>query len=77
MSEVGASRAGERDPVLLSVTDGLFFLLGGGVAWELAAPWKVDAGLRARVAKLAGGATVDYPAIFQLGLSTRFDLAGE
>lgn len=51
-------------------------LAGAGLGWTFADPWAVELGVLARVAKLTEGATLDYPGVVQLGLSTRFDLAG-
>jgi hypothetical protein len=51
-------------------------LLGGGVAWTFADPWTLEVGVLGRVAKLTDANTLDYPGVVQLGLSTRFDLAG-
>ena len=52
-------------------------LVGAGVSWEFAAPWRAEIGLRARVAQLTDAASFDYPGLLQLGLSTQFDLQGE
>jgi len=52
-------------------------LAGGGVGWTFMDPWALELGVLARVAKLTEGATLDYPGVVQLGLSTRFDLAGQ
>ncbi len=49
-------------------------LAGGGVSWRFRDPWAADFGFRARVAKLGGGATLDYPGVVELGLTTAFDL---
>jgi hypothetical protein len=52
-------------------------LVGGGLTWEFAEPWAVEAGFMARAAQLTHAATFDYPGVGQLALSTRFDLGGE
>ena len=51
-------------------------LLGGGVSWAFSKPWTLEAGFLARVAKLTETATLDYPGVVQVGLSTNFDLGG-
>ncbi|MSP25036.1 MAG: hypothetical protein EXR75_07700 [Myxococcales bacterium] len=50
-------------------------VLGGAVAWRFYDPWTLEAGVRTRVAKLTSAASFDYPALFQLSVSTHFDLA--
>jgi outer membrane protein with beta-barrel domain len=49
------------------------FLVGAGIAWTFTDPWFVDVSLRGRVAKIAEGASFDYPGILQLGLGTSYD----
>lgn len=49
-------------------------LVGGGLAWRFSDPWTLEAGVRARVARLTDAATFDYPGLVQLGISTYFDL---
>jgi hypothetical protein len=52
-------------------------LVGGGVAWVFSKPWTADAGVRAHVASFSNSATLDYPGVLQLGLSTSFDVGGK
>jgi hypothetical protein len=49
-------------------------LVGGGVSWSFLPPWTADLGFRARIAKLNGSTTLDYPAVVELGVATSFDL---
>jgi hypothetical protein len=49
-------------------------LLGGGLAWRFAAPWSVEASVRFPVVHETQGANYGYPALFQLGFGTSFDL---
>jgi hypothetical protein len=46
------------------------------VSWAFSKPWTLEAGFLARVAKLTETATLDYPGVVQVGLSTNFDLGG-
>jgi hypothetical protein len=48
-------------------------LVGGGLAWEFRAPWRVEIGLRGRVAHFTDAATFDYPGLLQIGLASHFD----
>ncbi len=48
-------------------TERVDFLVGGGVAWQLAKSWSVDATFRIRAAKFAHGSTLDYPGFLQVG----------
>ena len=47
-------------------------LLGGGVSWEFAAPWRANLGLRVRTFRVSSGPSFDYPGILQLGVSAHF-----
>jgi hypothetical protein len=49
-------------------------LVGGGVSWRFYREWGVDFGFRVRAAKLAGGTTLHYPGVMEVGVSTSFDL---
>lgn len=49
-------------------------IAGAALAWRFYAPWTVEAGVRRRVARLTDAASFDYPAIFQLAVSTHFDV---
>jgi hypothetical protein len=47
-------------------------LVGAGVSWTFLAPWQVQLGARARVARLTDAASFDYPGILDFGISTHF-----
>jgi hypothetical protein len=48
-------------------------LAGAGVGWAFARGWVAEAGLTIRAAQFGSGASLDYPAILQVGLSTHID----
>jgi len=61
-SELWHGRVGDEGP-----TERADFLVGGGLLYQLAKFWSIDATFRVRAAKLAHGSTLDYPGFLQVG----------